>query len=97
MHYTDTLPQRLRALADELESAERYGIPLPYMVSVAQARYTHATFHADPDVFDAWADYCEVEPVEYESADNRTWRQVITDINGLKVEFATATPVEVSA
>jgi hypothetical protein len=96
MHYTDTLPQRLRALADELESADRYGVPLPHVVTTTSFQNTHATFHADPDVFDAWADYCEATVAEYDY-DGRQWRRVITNVNGLKVKFATATPVEAVA
>jgi hypothetical protein len=83
-HKVDTLPNRLRALAEELESAERYGVPMPYMGSVAEG----ASFHLDPDAFDAWAEYTEADVRSYEH-DGRRWRSVSVDVNGLHFDFGT--------
>lgn len=56
---TTTLPDRLRALAEELESAERYGLHLPGSVIV----HGGVTFYlSDPADFNAWTDYLEVDP-----------------------------------
>lgn len=93
MHYTDTLAQRLRALAEELESAERYGLPLPPMVSVSAHKHGSATFHTDDrDLFDQWADYTEADVTDYDHAGHH-WSRATANVNGLSVQFATARPM----
>lgn len=89
-HKTETLPDRLRALADELESAERYGLPIPGMVSVSAHKYGQASFHTDDAaLFAAWADYTEAEVVEYDHASHH-WSRATANVNGLSMQFATA-------
>lgn len=93
MNKTATLADRLRSLADELESAERYGLPLPAMVSTSSHNHTHVSFHTDDrDLFDQWADYTEAEVVDYDYADHH-WSRATADVNGLIVQFATARPI----
>lgn len=91
-HRTDTLPQRLRALADELESAGRYGIPIPEVVTATSLSVFHASFIADDHEFAAWADYTEADVEEYHH-DGNFWRRAKSDVNGLRVEFAHRIPV----
>jgi hypothetical protein len=88
--------ERLRALADELESAERYGVPLPDVVSAVGYPFGGASFHVDPLVFQAWADYTEATVEEYDHEGDH-WRRCRADVNGLLVEFATTTTEAVPA
>ena len=57
------LADRLRALADEIESAASYGIPIPGIVSASGHEYGDVGFAATPEEFTAWAEYVEAEPV----------------------------------
>lgn len=93
MHYTDTLAQRLRALADEIESAERYGLPIPTTISVHSfPNYSpHVSFAANEDEFDVWADYTQATVEDYEHA-GRDWQRANADVNGLTVQFAICRP-----
>ena len=91
------LARRLRMLADEIESAARYGVPIPYMFSVRGHKYGAASFSATEDEFAAWAEYAEaaVEHYEHEGED---WSSAECDINGLPISFAVRhEAVEVSA
>jgi hypothetical protein len=91
------LATRLRQLADELESAARYGVPLPYMVSVSGHQYGNASFSATGEEFDAWADYTEATVEKYDH-NGRHWVRATADVNGLPLEFScVAAPAEVSA
>lgn len=91
MHKTDTLAQRLRALADEIESAERYGIPLPTVVSVSSYDGQDVSWHMpDPAEFDAWADYIEADVQEYDY-NGRHVRTAEADVLGLAVRISTST------
>lgn len=87
MHYTDTLAQRLRALADELESAERYGVPIPDYVTAGKRGIYFDTSH-DGSLFDEWLGYCDtVEVAEWVDDNDVRWQRATTDVNGLLVEF----------
>ena len=88
LHRTDTLADRLRALADEIESAERYGVPIPTVVSVNSfPNIEPVAFSATADEFDAWADYTDAETGEYRR-DGKRVRSASVDVNGLRVTFA---------
>lgn len=85
------LISRLRMLADEIESAARHGVPIPYMVSASGHEHGEASFHATEAEFDAWAEYvAEVtgERRDYEHAGGR-WSAVRANVNGLPLGFAT--------
>ena len=77
---------RLRDLADEIEAAERVGVPIPYMFSVNGHSHGGASFSATVDEFDAWAAYTDAEVNEYDHL-GRHWRTAKADINGLPVSF----------
>lgn len=53
------LADRLRMAADEIESAARYGVPIPSCVSVGGHLYSDFSFAATEDEFTAWAEYTE--------------------------------------
>lgn len=89
-HKTDTLAQRLRALADELESAERYGLTLPSLVLVDSRVLLSGL---DRSSFDAWVDYTEAH-VETE---NTSTEWAVADVNGLGVDLCLSRPTEVAA
>ena len=90
------LAHRLRTLADEIESAARYGVPIPHMVNVSGHRYSGASFAATAEQFARWAEYVEAEPVEDVHHDAR-WLSIDTTIaehaGGLPLSFATSTPL----
>lgn len=89
------LISRLRLLADELESAARYGVPVPSMCSASGHRFSGASFSATPEQFDAWLDYAEAEAtLEWEDA-GKHWRSAEADVNGLPLGFATSEPISV--
>lgn len=81
------LAHRLRMLADEIESAARYGVPIPFMVSSNGHEYGNAAFSATPEEFEAWADYTEAEVTEYDR-DGRHWLSAVADVNGLPLSFS---------
>jgi hypothetical protein len=83
------LANRLRMLAEEIESAARYGVPIPYMVSSSGHAHGRATFAATPEEFAAWADYTEAEVSEYDHA-GRRWLSAEVDLNGLPLQFSAA-------
>lgn len=86
------LAERLRMLADEIESAARYGVPIPYMVSVSGHQLGGASFHATADEFDAWVDYTfggdeHAAGEDYEHRGS-AWSRAKVNVNGLPLEFA---------
>lgn len=86
------LADRLRMLADEVESAARYGIPIPYMVSVSGHQFGGASFHATEDEYDAWVDYTfgGDENAAGEDYQHRgsNWSRAKVNVNGLPLEFS---------
>ena len=90
------LADRLRILADEIESAARYGVPIPYMFSASGHLFGEASFAATPEEFDAWSEYAEAVVVEYTRDDDSRWSRATADVNGLPLAFSTKR-VEVSA
>lgn len=84
-----TLARRLRMLATEIESADRYGVPIPSTVSVnGYSNIEGASFAATPEEFDAWADYCVGAVVEEYDHAGKHWRAATADANGLTLRFA---------
>ena len=82
------LASRLRAAADEIESAARYGVPIPYMVSASGHKYGALSFSATEAEFAAWVDYTEAE-VEHGHHHGAAWSSVDrVDVNGLPVSFS---------
>lgn len=86
------LADRLRMLADEVESAARYGVPIPYMVSVSGHAFGGASFSASEEEYAAWVDYtfggdsgATGEDYEHEGAG---WSRATVNVNGLPLEFA---------
>ena len=84
------LADRLRMLADEVESAARYGVPVPTLMSVSGHEYGRATFAATEEEFPAWADYvADADPTREDYEHNgASWSRITVDVNGLPVEFA---------
>lgn len=83
------LADRLRMAADEIESAARYDIPIPFCVTVSGHEYSGLSFAATEDEFTAWAEYVEGEVRDYEY-DGAPWSAVErVDVNGLPVSFFT--------
>jgi hypothetical protein len=86
------LADRLRMLADEVESAARYGVPIPYMFSVSGHLFGGASFHATDEEFDAWVDYTfgddeTATGVDY-TRDGASWSRATVNVNGLPLGFA---------
>lgn len=86
------LVQRLRMLADEIESAARYGVPIPYMVSTSGHKCGTASFAATEEEFDAWVDYTfggdeNAHGEDYEH-NGKNWSRARVDVNGLPLEFS---------
>lgn len=81
------LASRLRAAADEIESAARYGVPIPPVVSVSSFTHGGLSFSADEREFAAWVDYTETEAEHYDHHGTR-WSSVRVDVNGLELGFA---------
>lgn len=92
------LADRLRALAVEVESAARFGIPIPFGFSVSGHEYGRATFAATAEEFDAWAEYTEAEVEDYEH-EGEQWRSGSATIgeHDLRIQFACVDPEQVSA
>jgi len=89
------LVKQLRDAADEIDSARRYGVPIPPAVSVYAFNATRPgiSFSATEHEFAAWVDYTEAEVEEYEFEGQR-WSRASADCNGLRVGFAWSRPVE---
>ena len=81
------LADRLRMAANEIESTARYGVPIPYLISVSGHRYSGASFAATEDEFAAWVDYTEAE-VEHGHHHGSDWSAAETDVNGLPLRFS---------
>lgn len=81
------LIDRLRMAADEIESAARYGVPVPFCVNVDGGEYGDMSFAATEAEFDAWVEYAEAV-VTHHAHDGADWSRVETNINGLPVHFA---------
>lgn len=84
------LAARLRVLADEVESAARYGVPIPYMVSVSGHTHGGASFAATPAEFDAWVDYTEAATEDYRHNGSDWSRAEVVLNEGLPLSFSTA-------
>lgn len=91
------LADRLRMLADEIESAARYGIPIPYCVMASGHPFGSASFSATEEEFAAWAEYVEAE-VEDRDHHGASWSEAEADVNGLPLRFSVRhVPAEVGA
>lgn len=91
------LVARLRLAADEIESAARYGVPIPSTVSVSGHRFGGANMSATEEEFSAWAEYAEAQ-VEHRHHHGADWSSFKVDINGLPLSVAVRhEPVEVVA
>ena len=80
------LADRLRFLAGEIESAARYGVPIPYIVNVSGHEYGGVSFSATEEEFSAWVDYTETKGEGYEH-DGALWSTAAVDLNGLPLAF----------
>lgn len=85
------LVKQLRLAADEIDSARRYGVPIPNVVNVYAFNATTPgmSFSATEHEFAAWADYTDADIEEYEY-DGKLWSRATADVNGLRVQFAVA-------
>lgn len=81
------LVARLRQAADEIESAARYGVPIPYSISASGHKYGGVSFSANEAEFSAWADYTEAEVEHYEHGGSE-WSSADSDVNGMPLSFA---------
>lgn len=81
------LADRLRLAADEIESAARYGVPIPYLISIDGNQYGGATFSALDGEFDAWVEYSEAAVTNYVH-DGSDWSRAEVNVNGLPLSFA---------
>ena len=81
------LANRLRMAADEIESAARYGVPIPSTVSASGHRFGAVGFAATEDEFAAWATYTEAE-VEHSHHHGSAWSSAEVDVNGLPLRFS---------
>lgn len=81
------LANRLRMLADEIESAARFGVPIPSMVNVEGHEYGYASFSATEEEFAAWVEYVEANVIDYEYH-GLPWSMASVDVNGLPMRFA---------
>ena len=81
------LAARLRMAADEIESAARYGVPIPFCVTVGGHEFASMSFSATEHEFAAWAEYAEAAVEQYEH-DGYDWSAATADINGLPVRFS---------
>ena len=94
------LALRLRLLADEVESAARYGVPIPFCFSVSGSEYGAASFSATPEEFAAWVEYVEA-PVEHGHHHDADWSSAeanIGDGDRLPLRFSLRhEPAEVTA
>lgn len=81
------MADRLRLLADEIESAARYGVPIPNYINVSGHEYGAVTVSAEEHEFAAWAEYTEAE-VRHDHHHGAWWSDFATDVNGLPLRFA---------
>lgn len=81
------LADRLRKAADELESAARYGVPVPDYISFSSHQHGAMYVSAEEHLFNAWAEYAEAK-VEHDHHHDADWSCFATDVNGLPVRFA---------
>jgi hypothetical protein len=84
------LALRLRLLADEIESAARYGVPIPSLVSVGGHVFSGASFAATEHEFAAWAEYAEatVDHAYHHGADWSSAEVTIGDGDRLPLRFS---------
>lgn len=93
----ERLARRLRMAADEIESASRYGVPIPFVVSVGSHEFSGVSFAATEEEFEAWAEYTAAEVNDYVH-DGQDWSQAAVDCNGLPLQFSVRhDPAEVTA
>lgn len=81
------LATRLRMAADEIESAARYGVPIPFSVSVSGHEYGGLSASMTDQEFEAWVTYTEAptEDYDYQGA---SWSSARVDVNGLPVSMS---------
>lgn len=85
--FAKRMADRLRMAADEIESASRYGLPIPYCITVDGHEFGRASFSATEDEFAAWAYYTEARVEHYEYG-GVPWSKAAADVNGLPLEFS---------
>lgn len=78
------LADRLRRLADEVESAARFGVPIPTLMYVSSHKFSDVSFAATEHEFAAWVDYTEAR-VDH---DGDEWSSARADCNGLPLSFS---------
>jgi len=83
---TQRLATRLRMLAEELESAGRYGVPIPESFGVSGYEHGGATAAMTEAEFDAWVEYTEATRIDYEYQGDQ-WSRAEVDVNGLPMRF----------
>lgn len=88
------LVKQLRLAADEIDSARRFGVPIPAIVNVYAFNVATPgmSFSATEHEFAAWVEYTEAEVEEYEH-EGKHWSRARADVNGLRVQFAVAREV----
>lgn len=81
------LTDRLRQLAEEIESAARFGVMVPIRWSVSGHEYGDVGFAATEHEFAAWVDYTEATVIRSHHH-GTDWSAVEVDVNGLPLSFA---------
>ena len=81
------LADRLRDLADEVESAARWGVPVPIHWYVSGHHFGSVGCSTDPYEFAAWAEYVEADVTE-SIHHGGVWRSFVADVNGLPVKLS---------
>lgn len=87
-----TFVARAHHLADELDSARRYGVPIPDYITISAGPFGGVHMHLTAHEFAAWVDYTDATVGEYDH-DGSHWRRAEVDVNGLRFTFAMATPL----
>jgi len=82
------LIDRLRMLADELEAAAGYGVPVPIYVTASGHENGHVHIPMTAAEFDAWVEHTDANVRVYHH-DGARWRSAKVDLDGLAVGFAT--------
>lgn len=82
------LADRLRMAADEIESAARYGVPVPDSLSVSGHRFGQVHISADAELFAAWVEYADPQQVERRHHHGADWSSFEVDVNGLPLAVA---------